>query len=497
MNNNTNLIQQGLQYHRSGDLAKAESCYTQVLNQDPNNPDANHLMGLIAKQSGDLDTAVQRMQKAISKNPKFTEAHYNLGNTRWLREELEEAVSCYDRSLELNPEQENAWVNKGRTLQHMGYTEKAAKCFRQAIEVNPQSGKAWENLTFTGKYQKDDPEVEQMRNALEKIDPRSKAANSLHFALGKARWEQGYKDSSMAHYMAGNSIARSQANYDVSTDERLFVNIAKNLDNHQIKRLSSTGTGEHRPIFILGMPRSGTTLIEQILASHPRVMAGGERYDLENVVKNVRFPQNEQIAFPNWVKVLATSDTKKLGQAYLSKLPAASEEGIDRITDKMPGNFRFLGLIHLILPNAAIIHVHRSPADNCLSCYLHNFTNGHAYTFNQTELGRYYRAYYQLMQHWRDTLPQNSFLDVRYEDVVASSEEQIARLLDYCGLEWDDACLKFFETERPVKTASMEQVRQPIYNRAVERWREYTPYLGPLFNALGDLAPDLSNLSGK
>ena len=409
----------------------------------------------------------------------------------YLREEMEEAIACYDRALAANPEHENAWVNKGRTLQQLGRTQDAAECFRRAIKVNPLSGKAWENLTLTGVYQAGDPEVEEMREALGRLDPRGREAKCLHFALGKARREQGHLDSAMAHYLSGNNISRSLVNYTVENDERLFASIAKNLDRSQIERLMGTGIDGSRPVFILGMPRSGTTLIEQMLASHPRVMAGGERFDLENVLKSVRMSRNQQAGFPGWVSALGALDIAKMGQAYLNRLPPPEDEGVDRLTDKMPGNFRFLGLIHLILPHAKIIHVHRSPADTCLSCYLHNFTNGHFYTCDQTELGRYYHAYSRLMEHWRKTLPEGSFLDVRYEDVVKQPERQVALLLQHCNLEWDAACLNFFETNRPVKTASMEQVRQPIYHQSVERWRQYAPYLGPLFTALGDLGPDL------
>ena len=219
--------------------------------------------------------------------------------------------------------------------------------------------------------------------------------------------------------------------------------------------------------------------------SHGDVEAGGERYDLQRVVGKVSAPDAPKLGYPGWVAAVNAPDLERIAASYLARLPQAGQ----RVTDKMPGNYRFLGLIHRMLPNAAIIHVEREPADTCLSCYLQNFTNGHHYSAHLGELGRYYRAYHALMDHWRAVLPQHAFLTVRYEDVVADPESEVARILAHCGLEWDERCLRFHETERPVQTASMEQVRQPLYAHSVGRWRRYAPYLGPLFTALGDLGP--------
>jgi len=484
----TDPIQEGTAHHWAGRLQDAEACYRRVLARDPENADANHLMGLVAKHAGKPDAAVAFMERALKRNPDFPEAHYNLGNTHWQRGDLEAAVASYDRALAFNAEHEDAWVNKGRSLQQLGRREAAIEAFRAALRVNPDSGKAWENLGLTGTFAAGDPEVEAMRAALERADPRGEDAKSLHFALGRARHDQGHVDAAFAHFAAGNAVVRSQSTYDVASEENVFAHIQRQFPRAVIDRLGGGGRGEAKPVFVVGMPRSGTTLIEQILASHPRVAAGGERHDLTNVVGNARVHAAGEAGFPGWMPQVGHEGLGQLADAYLNRLPALAD-GEDRVTDKMPANFRFLGLIHLMLPNAAIVHVHRSPADTCVSCYTHNFTRGHDWSFDQGSLGRYYRAYSGLMSHWRAVLPKGAFLDVRYEDVVADPEGQVARLLDHCGLEWDDRCLRFHETERPVQTASMEQVRQPLYAKSVGRWRTYAPYLGPLFTALGDLAP--------
>ena len=413
-----------------------------------------------------------------------------------MRERLEKAMACYDKALELSPDHETAWINKGRALRQMGKISKASECFRQAVKIRPESGIAWENLVLLEGIRIKEPEAERMQEILRNMDPSGEDAKAMHFALAATRWQSGQKDSAMAHFQAANSLARARTRYDPRSSERLVENIIHQLNEKQVERLQQNGADDPRPIFVLGMPRSGTTLVEQILASHPRVMAGGERHDLDKVIASTRITRNPSVRFPDWISFLDPADTVQLGKAYLDRLPLSVNRAEDRMTDKLPGNYRFLGLIHLMFPQASIIHVRRNPADTCLSCYLHNFSTGHYYSFDQTELGRYYRSYTRLMRHWRDVLPQDAFLEVNYEDIVTDPERTTGVVLDYCGLDWDDACLNFFETDRAIKTASVHQVRKPIYHHAVDRWKEYAPYLGPLFLALGDLAPEICQNSG-
>ena len=239
------------------------------------------------------------------------------------------------------------------------------------------------------------------------------------------------------------------------------------------------------------MVRSGTTLIEQILASHPRVFGAGELSDLGKLAINVKAPSSASLAFPEVVGALPDEALRQLGTAYLDAVEAAAPDGArtgarmgGRITDKMPGNFPFVGLIHLVLPNARIIHMRRDPIDTCLSCFSILFTNGHLYSYDLAELGHYYRAYEVLMEHWRQVLPAGVMLEVRYENVVADVEREARRVVAHCGLEWDDACLTFYETQRTVRTASALQVRRPIYGTSVGRWRPSAHQLRPLIEAL-------------
>jgi hypothetical protein len=232
------------------------------------------------------------------------------------------------------------------------------------------------------------------------------------------------------------------------------------------------------------MPRSGTTLLEQILASHPKVHGAGELKTLNDVILTVRGADGNIIPYPEFTTAIDSAALKQIGARYVNLIREMTPHG-DRVTDKMPSNYYFAGLIHLALPNAKIIHTVRDPIDTCISCFSKLFSAEQNHTYDLGELGRYYKRYQHLMQHWHRVLPHGRILDVRYEDVVADLEGQARRIIEYCGLPWDDRCLSFHETDRPVRTASATQVRQPIYKNAVGRWRVYEEFLGPLLAELG------------
>jgi hypothetical protein len=237
------------------------------------------------------------------------------------------------------------------------------------------------------------------------------------------------------------------------------------------------------PIFVIGMPRSGTTLVEQIIASHPAIHGAGELPSLNDVVMTVRAPNGNLIPYPDFVRAIDANALKRIGADYVAAVRKLAPSG-QRVTDKMPANYYFAGLIRLALPNARIIHTVRDPVDTCVSCFSKLFSADQNHTYDLGELGRYYERYQRLMAHWQRVLPIGSILDVRYEDVVADLQTQARRIISYCGLPWDDKCLLFHESARPVRTASATQVRQPIYNSAVGRWRVYEQHLGPLLAAL-------------
>jgi hypothetical protein len=279
--------------------------------------------------------------------------------------------------------------------------------------------------------------------------------------------------------LKGAAGKRAQVSYDEPIAIGLFERIEKVFTPQLIQAKAGGGDPSARPIFVLGMPRSGTTLVEQILASHPLVHGAGELTTLNDVVSEIGRGH-----FPEWAASLDGADLARLGQSYLQRVAEKAPNGA-HVTDKMPSNYYFVGLIHLAFPNAKIIHTIRDPVDTCVSCFSKLFSAEQNHTYELGELGRYYARYEQLMAHWRQVLPPGSFLDVHYEDVVANLEEEARRIMAYCGLPWDDRCLSFHETDRPVRTASATQVRQPIYKNAVGRWRVYEEFLEPLLTALG------------
>ena len=308
----------------------------------------------------------------------------------------------------------------------------------------------------------------------------------LRFALGKAYDDLQRYDEAFDNLEQGCAIKRRSSVYNEGETLRLVERIKSVVTRSVVELLQGHGVAGAQPIFVLGMPRSGTTLIEQIIASHPEVTGAGELREVNDALGEFRMGRASRTPYPELMGDLNPAELAKFGQKYLERAlrhaPAAA-----RFTDKMPTNFFFLGLIRLAMPNAKIIHVNRNPVDTCLSCYSKLFSGEVNYTYDLSELGRYYRAYHGLMQHWRTVLPAGSFLDVQYEDVVSDIETQARRILDYCGLTWDAHVLDFHLNERPIKTASTAQVRQPIYRSSMGRWRHYEKHLGPLLHELGDL----------
>jgi tetratricopeptide (TPR) repeat protein len=309
-------------------------------------------------------------------------------------------------------------------------------------------------------------------------------AVSLHFALGNCFADLGDYDQAFRHYLQGCKLKRATLKYEAGQMTRYFDSIMRVFDRDTLARLQGAGDPSSVPIFVLGMPRSGTTLTEQIIASHPLVHGAGELPDLLAIAK--REIAGTGARFPDNIPTLDQSTLGAWAAEYVAGLCRRAPDAV-HVTDKMPGNFMALGLIHLMLPNAKIIHVNRNPVDTCLSCFTKLFSHGHAYSYDLAELGRFYSDYARLMAHWRQVLPEGAFLEIRYEDLVTEYEAQARRLITYCGLEWNDACLKSHENKRSVRTASVMQVRQPIYTSSVERWRKYEPYLKPLLDELGDL----------
>lgn len=507
-----------------GQLDAAVASGQRAIKIRPEFAEAHNNLGIALKELGRLDDAVCSYRRAIEIKPDFVEAHNHLGTALNELEQFDMAMSSYLRALEIRPDFAEAHNNLGCVLKELGRLEEAAECFNRALEIDPMCIEAMigigqlfmikgdiakaegvyrkalaiksDNLgallqiVHLGKVKTGDQNLAALVSLADasqqnKLHLSPQEAIQLDFALGKGFDDVGDYDQAFHYFLEGCRLKRATCHYDANETSRHVSAIMQIFDQPTLERLSGAGNDSSVPIFVLGMPRSGTTLVRTIITSHPDAFGAGELTDLMNIINREASQPRE--SFPYNVIGL---DQEKLGlwaSEYVGGLSARAPEA-KRITDKLPANFLAVGLIHLMLPNAKIIHVRRNPIDTCLSCFMQLFSSPQEHTYDLEELSRYYADYARLMEHWRKVLPAGAFLDVQYEDIVADQEKQSRLLIDYCGLSWRDACLDFHQSKQRVYTASVAQVRKPIYKSSVERWRNYEKFLGSLPDRLGDLA---------
>jgi tetratricopeptide (TPR) repeat protein len=477
------LINLGNVLQEQGKLDEAVIRYTEALRIKPDYPDTLYNLGSVFQKQGKLDEASERYTEALRIKPDYPAALNNLGNVLQEQGKLDEAVACYRTALDLEPDSPDAYLNLGHTLTVSGRFDEAVRVFETAIGLAPRRGLSYLLLAATGRIIPGSPYLRRMEELASDINSLPEADQmELHFALGAVYADLGDQERSFRHLLAGNRLKRRRIDYDEAETLALFDRIRAVFTAELLACGPKTGVPSPLPVFVVGMPRSGTTLVEQILASHPQVFGAGELLHLPHLVRSFRQIESG-VVFPEAVTVLPRERLERLGAAYLDGLRAKAPSAA-RIVDKLPDNFLRIGLIHLALPQARIIHVRRDPVDTCLSCFSILFAGRLHYTYDLAELGRFYRAYEGLMAHWRDVLPPGVMLEVRYEDVVADLEGQARRILDHCGLAWDERCLAFHQNQRLVRTASAAQVRRPLYASSVGRWRVFADLARPLLDAL-------------
>ena len=378
-----------------------------------------------------------------------------------------------------------ALYRRGIALEQFGHLAEARAAFESAVALAPHSALLHHSLARVDRFTPGDPRLPPMQvlaQQMASLPPNEQTF--LCFALGKAYADLGERDRAFGYYLQGNAVRRRGTKYDEATALDFLQRIQHRITPECIAANRGYGADSPAPVFILGMPRSGSTLVEQILASHPQVHAGGELRHFGEALLSAGIGQR----YPDSVTSLQQPSLREIGERYVAALRATAGPAL-RITDKMPTNYLFLGLIRLALPNAAIIHTRRDPVDCCLSNFTTLFAPGRlGYTYDLGALGRYYRGYEALMRHWNAALP-GTMLDVQYEDLVTDLEPAARRIIAHCGLEWDDACLQFHDAPRQVRTASVVQVREPIHARAIARWRGQAALYAPLLQALGLDAP--------
>ncbi len=467
----------------------ALACYQRALALRPVYVEAQMGLAKTLQALENLPAAEQAVLRATQIDASNAKAHALLGSiyAELIRPEL--AEQAYDRALLLDPKCDDALLGLGCLCMENGQMGRAEELFLRAIEFKPDNLAARIHLAQVKKVDAGDGNFSALLEQEKKLAGFSEnKALSLHFALGKCYDDSKEYEQAFPHFAAGCKLQRAKFSYDSANSARQFSGIMKIFDQACIDRLRGAGDPTPVPIFVLGMPRSGTTLTEQIIASHPDVHGAGELHDLLRISERNITGSNVPIVFPDNLRALNQETLSTWGAEYIAGLKQRAPTA-KRITDKMPTNFFAVGLIHLMLPHAKIIHVNRNPVDTCLSCYTRLFHRKQEHTYDLAELGRFYVLYARLMDHWRKVLPTGAFLDVQYEDIVADQEGQARRLIEYCGLAWNAACLDFYNTKRSIRTASVTQVRRPIYASSVERWRHYEIFLEPLLVALEHLAP--------
>jgi tetratricopeptide (TPR) repeat protein len=451
-------------------------------------PEGHNSLGNALARLGRHQQAIRHYQTAIAQYPDFAEAHNNLGSAFDAVDEVQAAIACFEKAGALNVGYADPHANLGMIHTRYGRLEEARREFERAVELAPGNTKFLVYLAELKRFETGDPHIEIMERMSDDTALADGEKVGLHFALSKAYMDFDDHESAAKHMVKGNSLKRRQIDYDEKSSLEELSRLRELFSAELMRRHSGAGNPSDVPIFIVGMPRSGTTLIEQILASHERVFGADElRYFSEGVL-GLPGQMGANLQYPEFISAMTEDWLVRLGDDYLRAVRAMAPSAM-RITDKMPANFRFVGLIHLALPNARIIHARRDAVDNCLSCYSILFTEGQAFTYDLGELGRLYKGYDRLMRHWHEVLPAGVMIDVHYEELVANFESEARRILAHCDLEWSPACLDFHRTSRAVRTASATQVRQPLYATAVGRWRPYAKMLQPLLDELGIPTP--------
>jgi tetratricopeptide (TPR) repeat protein len=429
---------------------------------------------LALKQLGWKEEALSACEQALAADPTQAAVWLTQGGALAELGRVEDALASYDKGLALAPENALGLADKALLLSEIGRTGEAVGMLREAIARDPTRIRLFYNLTQIEKLSLDDPAFV----ARGRESPVLASDRVLrHYALAKVFEDHGEWEEAFRHVQAGSGLKRGLLAYDEAAALGELARTRQLYDEHFLSRLGGGGDDSIAPIFIVGMPRSGSTLIEQILASHDGICGLGETDALGRAVSEV------EAGRPDLVGRRSRSDLQKIGAAYAKYIRRSAPNGA-RVVDKMLDNFRHLGLIVLALPRARIIHIRRNPVETCLSCYSKLFNAGVAYSYDLGELGRYYRAHERLMEHWRAALPAEYLLSVDYEAVVADLEGESRRIAAFCGMEWDPRCLEFHKTERRVRTASKMQVRQPLFDASRRREAALAPHIAPLLAAL-------------
>jgi predicted Zn-dependent protease len=471
---------------RLGRYRDAQQLLERCLELAPGFDAARHNYALVLNRQSKADLALPQVEQLLAREPRhpgYRNLHAavlaNLGDYLG-------SIRIYEAVLKEFPRQARVWMSLGHSLKTAGRQDDSIAAYRRAIALEPMLGEAYWSLANLKTFRFTDADVASLRTALTRSDLPDDDRLHFEFALGKAFEDAARYPESFAHYAQGNALRRAAHPYSAEEHTRSVERSRALCTREFFGARAGSGSAAPDPIFILGLPRSGSTLVEQILASHSQVEGTMELPDIPVLAREIATHGKEgpEAGFLPALAALTPAQLRELGERYLARTRVLRRSSAPFFVDKMPNNWLYVGLVQLILPNARLIDTRRHPLGCCLSCFKQQFARGQSFTYDLGDLGHYYRDYVGLMHHFDAVLP-GRVHRVFYEDMVGDTEAEVRRLLEYCGLPFEDGCLRFYENERAVRTASSEQVRQPIFRDALEQWRHYEPWLDPLKSALG------------
>ena len=485
---------------RLGRYSDAEQLLVRCLELAPSFTAARHNYAIVLQRLGRSADALRELEGLLAADPRNSSLRSLKAAALARLGEYERSIEAYESVLADYPGQARLWMSLGHAVKTTGQQQRCIEVYRRSIELEPSLGEAWWSLANLKTYRFSEADVAAMRGQLARPDLADEDRLHFHFALGKALEDAGEYAESFRHYAEGNAIRRKSLAYQAAETTEVVDRSCRLFSREFFERRAHSGCAAPDPIFIVGLPRSGSTLVEQILASHPLVEGTMELPDLLTLVRELsgRTRRSEPSRYPDVLAELDAGQLRALGERYLAQTRIQRKTPAPFFIDKMPNNWTHVGLIQLILPNARVIDARRHPLSCCFSGFKQHFARGQGFTYSLEDLGRYYSDYVRLMAHYDAVLP-GRVHRVIYERMVEDTEGEVRRLLAYCGLEYDDRCLRFYENDRAVRTASSEQVRSPIFRDGVDRWRHYAAFLGPLEQALGPVLhayPDAPSFAG-
>ena len=464
--------------------SEAIESYNKGLKIDPNYALIYNNLGLIYVNNKSVDSLKKSenfYKKSISLDKKIPEPHNNLGSLYNSLAKYKDSVNCYKNAISIDPKFSAAYYNLGKVYLTIGKLNEAEIHLREAIKLNSNFTHAHRALSRILKYDDQEKHLKELEDAYKNSNKDSDNKMDLAFALGKAYEDLKKFDSSFKLYKEANQILRKKINFSIENERNRFKKIKSSFDENLFSKFKKSGYEEKSPIFILGMPRSGTTLIEQIISNHPQVFGADEIDFIPSLIQK-HFGQYDLSIFlqTNELSNYKSEDLKKIGKEYISKMNTLSDNALIT-TDKLPINFFWIGFIKLILPKAKIVHCYRNSKDNILSIFKNHFPGGQVgFAYNLKETVEYYNMYADLMKHWNSKLP-TFIYNIKYENLISQTETSIRNLLKFCDLSWTEKCLKFHNNSRPIKTASDVQARSKIYKTSVNSWKNYEKHLDKYF----------------